>query len=356
MAKRIETKLIEERLLYERKNVGELVIDECTFGRHGIVDVVSCSTKFKSHGKGKPRTREYTWRFFEIKVSKADFNSKAKITFIGDFNYYVMPEELYEEVKHKIPEHVGVYIATFSGLDGENPRAYLTLKKKPKRQKPKMAQTELMHQMAISLFREAYRSKRQERGVKAFSASELANELVQRRAYELTRYEQERLTKYLNRQKTGLVYKDTIFLDMDGTIADTYRVPNWLDYINNNDASLFTKAKSVSEDNLKQLLRSFGDKEIIILTMYPETDLTGKEKEDYYEEVRKAKREWVNKNLPILKTSVIRYVEYGVSKSTYCNSPRDVLIDDSSAQLQAWKGIAVKAPWCLTLEKALKLV
>lgn len=49
------------------------------------------------------------WRCYEIKVSKADFHSKAKKTFVGNFNYYVMPQELYQEVKEEIPSHIGVH-------------------------------------------------------------------------------------------------------------------------------------------------------------------------------------------------------------------------------------------------------
>ncbi|NLW90016.1 MAG: hypothetical protein GXY34_00220 [Syntrophomonadaceae bacterium] len=50
------------------------------------------------------------WRCFEIKVSKADFHSKAHNTFIGHYNYYVMTRELYEQVKDEIPNHIGVYV------------------------------------------------------------------------------------------------------------------------------------------------------------------------------------------------------------------------------------------------------
>jgi hypothetical protein len=53
------------------------------------------------------------WRCYEIKVSKADFHSKAKKTFIGHYNYYVMPKELYEEVKDEIPIHIGVHTGTY---------------------------------------------------------------------------------------------------------------------------------------------------------------------------------------------------------------------------------------------------
>ena len=49
------------------------------------------------------------FRCYEIKVTRADFHSKAANTFLGHFNYYVMPQELYEEVKDEIPAHVGVY-------------------------------------------------------------------------------------------------------------------------------------------------------------------------------------------------------------------------------------------------------
>ena len=39
------------------------------------------------------------FRCYEIKVSKADYLSKATKSFKGHFNYFVFPEELYEEIK-----------------------------------------------------------------------------------------------------------------------------------------------------------------------------------------------------------------------------------------------------------------
>lgn len=41
------------------------------------------------------------FRCFEIKVSKADFKSSAKKNFVGDYNYYVMPKKLYNELGEK---------------------------------------------------------------------------------------------------------------------------------------------------------------------------------------------------------------------------------------------------------------
>lgn len=39
------------------------------------------------------------FRCYEIKVSKADYRSKANVSFVGDYNYYVMPTELYRELR-----------------------------------------------------------------------------------------------------------------------------------------------------------------------------------------------------------------------------------------------------------------
>jgi hypothetical protein len=49
------------------------------------------------------------WRFYELKLTKSDFHSTSKVTFLGHYNYYVMPIDLYNEVADEIPEHVGVY-------------------------------------------------------------------------------------------------------------------------------------------------------------------------------------------------------------------------------------------------------
>lgn len=47
---------------------------------------------------------------YEVKSSVEDFHSKNGHNFIGDFNYYVMPQDVYEKVKDEIPYGVGVYV------------------------------------------------------------------------------------------------------------------------------------------------------------------------------------------------------------------------------------------------------
>lgn len=56
---------------------------------------------------------------YEVKSSVEDFRSKNGHNFIGDFNYYVMPEEVYAEVSNEIPYNVGVYIPDGMNYKGE---------------------------------------------------------------------------------------------------------------------------------------------------------------------------------------------------------------------------------------------
>lgn len=46
---------------------------------------------------------------YEVKSSVEDFHSKNGHNFIGDFNYYVMPHDVYLKVRNEIPYKIGVY-------------------------------------------------------------------------------------------------------------------------------------------------------------------------------------------------------------------------------------------------------
>lgn len=96
MAKLPLTLELEKRLENNLK-LGEFGCPEVTigFGGRERVDFLIMNTK-------------EIVRCYEIKVSKADFKSSAKHTFVGHYNYFVMPEELFLQVKDEIPFHVGV--------------------------------------------------------------------------------------------------------------------------------------------------------------------------------------------------------------------------------------------------------
>lgn len=53
---------------------------------------------------------------YEVKSSEEDFKSKNGHNFIGDFNYYVMPEILFAMVRGLLPYYVGVFVPDDGGL------------------------------------------------------------------------------------------------------------------------------------------------------------------------------------------------------------------------------------------------
>lgn len=67
---------------------------------------------------------------YEIKSSVADFHSKNGHNFIGDFNYYVMPREVFEKVVTEIGYYVGVYIPEGNGLVSAK-KAHRVSRKRP---------------------------------------------------------------------------------------------------------------------------------------------------------------------------------------------------------------------------------
>ena len=47
---------------------------------------------------------------YEVKSSVEDFQSKNGHNFIGDLNYYIMPEDVFLSVRGQIPHNVGVMV------------------------------------------------------------------------------------------------------------------------------------------------------------------------------------------------------------------------------------------------------
>lgn len=89
---------------------------------------------------------------YEVKSSVEDFHSKNGHNFLGDFNYYIMPEGVYEQVKNEIPYKVGVYVPGQKNYRGD----WYDLKsvKKAVRQNRKRPVSEMLLMMFRSAARE----------------------------------------------------------------------------------------------------------------------------------------------------------------------------------------------------------
>ena len=152
---------------------GGIVVEEVTMpDDHGIVDTLSCLTKFDG-------TRE--WRCYELKVSKADFRSTAKLSFVGNYNYFVLPQTLFDEVKAEIPTGIGVLVYRPYGITEEMPASGIfIIAKKAMKQPLAVAEEALLNRFMASLFREVRKAKQMERGVKYFPTDQLYKELKKR--------------------------------------------------------------------------------------------------------------------------------------------------------------------------------
>lgn len=94
------------------------------------------------------------FKCYEIKVTRSDFYSKCHNTFIGNYNYYVMPRDLYYEIKQDIPEEIGVLVENKIG-DKIYEQSPLRSIKKAIKQDLKVDQDILKNSLIRSLCREA---------------------------------------------------------------------------------------------------------------------------------------------------------------------------------------------------------
>lgn len=52
----------------------------------------------------------------EIKVTKSDFKSEHGHNFVGNLNYYAVPEEIYKEIEPLVPEDIGILVYLHKGI------------------------------------------------------------------------------------------------------------------------------------------------------------------------------------------------------------------------------------------------
>ena len=87
------------------------------------------------------------YRAYEIKRNKSDFYSGCAWSWIGNYNYFIMPYELYYEVKDDIPDGIGVWVVREYSKNME-------CIKKPKRRELLCSSTDMMFSMMQAMSRE----------------------------------------------------------------------------------------------------------------------------------------------------------------------------------------------------------
>lgn len=127
--------------------------------------------------------------------------------------------------------------------------------------------------------------------------------------------------------------KQTVYLDMDGTIADLYNIKDWLPRLRASDKTIFLECKPIISET--ELFKHFPtDKyDIRILSMTP-LGATA----EYCKNVEEQKNQWLDKYFPSLTKRI--YKAYSHNKNLK-NSANAVLVDDSEPIRSSWKGIAL---------------
>ena len=117
-----------------------------------------------------------------------------------------------------------------------------------------------------------------------------------------------------------------VVFDMDGTIADLYAVPNWLEMLRAENPTPYEIARPMWDmEELAETLMAVKNVGIEIRVV---TWLSKDATDEYKNLVRKAKLEWLEEmNFPFDK---FHAVQYGATKA---NSVRKYLADDETAIL-----------------------
>ena len=145
---------------------------------------------------------------------------------------------------------------------------------------------------------------------------------------------------------------NTIYFDMDGTIANLYGVNGWLESIINRDASPYTNAEPmVRMNSLARVLNNLikrGYKVGIV------SWLAKNSTEEYDKAVTEAKLNWLKTHLKSVEFEEIHIVPYGTPKHEIVENPNGILFDDEEPNRTKWLGTAYNVDEIIETLKGLK--
>lgn len=129
----------------------------------------------------------------------------------------------------------------------------------------------------------------------------------------------------------------TICLDMDGTFVDLYNVPNWLERLRNEDATVYEEAKPlVNMERFNELIQQLADEghEIHIISWFSK-----QASETFNAKVRQAKFDWLTTYDFYIDYHNVHLIAYGTNKQdVFTEKPMNaILIDDDSSVRSGWE-------------------
>ena len=133
----------------------------------------------------------------------------------------------------------------------------------------------------------------------------------------------------------------TIYLDLDGTVADLYGVEGWLADLEAKNTRPYDEAKPMH--NMSRLARALNKAQKNGIQIGVISWLSKTATEDYNKAVTKAKRKWLKKHLKSVHFDEIHIVAYGTPKSTVALD-MGILFDDEERNRLEWTKGGAYAP------------
>ena len=129
-----------------------------------------------------------------------------------------------------------------------------------------------------------------------------------------------------------------IYFDMDGTIANFYGVPNWLDYLIASDPTPYKVAKPLVNMNLLARLLNRLQAEGYHIGIVSWLSKCGTD--EYNATVTSTKENWLNRHLHSVNWNEIVIVPYGTPKQMVVQFADGILFDDEEQNRANWIGTA----------------
>lgn len=129
-----------------------------------------------------------------------------------------------------------------------------------------------------------------------------------------------------------------IYFDMDGTIADFYGVPHWLEYLCESNPHPYEVAAPLLNMSLLARLLNRLQREGWHIGIVSWTSKTGTPA--FNSATAEAKVEWLNRHLHSVHWDEIQIIPYGTPKHMVVQFSEGILFDDEAPNREAWDGSA----------------
>ena len=143
-----------------------------------------------------------------------------------------------------------------------------------------------------------------------------------------------------------------IYFDMDGTIANFYGVPNWLEYLQESNTYPYRMAQPLMNMSLLARLLNRLQADGWHIGIVSWLSKTGSDK--FNTAVTRAKIEWLNRHLHSVHWNEIVIIPYGTPKHQVVDFAEGILFDDETPNRANWTGTAYDVDNIIEILKGLR--